>query len=827
MSAPTYDDRARKAAIAELAAGPLDVDTLAARLADAGMLDEALDLDSGELADEVDELLSGTDDFWSTDEGLYASSAVMLDGICLTHRITRSEIESGALCMTPDLVGIDFDDSSGLAFEGGGRIACEYPFDGAPGLDEHGSFVGPEGWLSSYSEGNLLFVRRTGRMISLQAAPSVSSGDVELQALRAAFEATYVDGVAVEPIELLMDALCRDPALFRTPVLPLGDLLRACGLEPNGAWWGPIGAGARPPGALFVERERRRRVRLWGFASCCESAFDVVIEAWRAMLSSSSGPVPSRILARSLSHEYVAPAFADFVMCDDDEGSKLLVTFATELLDFSGKDSAGGHFLRALEFERTGSIQLADEELHAATLADPEFAPALAELSRYASYRGHAELAVSLLRRAGVSDDDAELSYVASRVSALPAGVGRNDPCPCGSGRKLKSCCIRGAATSIESRASWLYHKIIGNVSRPPARLCVEEMVAMAYERLDREVKSHLVSLFVDLVAFDFEVLTRFLGVEGLLLPADELELASSWLGTTMRLWHVLSVDPGQSISLRDVTSGETSFVIERSGSKQILEGDYVLARVVPVGGESGLMSQAMILASYQRASALAMLDADPTTWDVAAWLIAANAPPKAANHEGHELIVCHAILRPLGFAWNDVMSSLDERFESQGDDEWADIAEIGGESIVRSFLRRDGDALTIDTNSVERLDGLYEALQEIGIDYEVLEDHRLAPAEAALAYRADDSSSSDAQTDPSPEMLAQVHAYMRERERAWLDEQILALGGLTPREAADDPTRREDLRALLNEFKSHGNALPDSTAGFDLDFLSRELGMD
>ena len=394
-------DGACKAAIDELAAGPLPIDTLAARLADAGVLDEVQDLDPDELADEVDELLSGSDDFWSTEDGLWASTARMLDGICLTHRVSRSEIENGALCMTPDLVGIDFDDTDGLALEGGGRVACEFPFDGATGLDEHGSFVGPEGWLSSYSGGDMLVVRRTGRAISLEAALAVATGSAEMQALRHAFKATYVDGIAVEPVELLMDALCRDPALFRAPVLPLGDLLRGLGLEPGGAWWGPLGAGARPPGALYVERERRWRAQLWGFDSCCEDAFDIVIDAWLAVLSSSSDDVPSRMVARSLSHENVAQAFADFVMGNDDRGSAVLAKFATELSSFSGKDSAGAHLLRALEFERGGLIQLAGEELHTATLVDPEYPPALTELSRYEAHRGHAEQAVSLLRRGG------------------------------------------------------------------------------------------------------------------------------------------------------------------------------------------------------------------------------------------------------------------------------------------------------------------------------------------------------------------------------------------------------------------------------------------
>ena len=37
--------------------------------------------------------------------------------------------------------------------------------------------------------------------------------------------------------------------------------------------------------------------------------------------------------------------------------------------------------------------------------------------------------------------------------------------------------------------------------------------------------------------------------------------------------------------------------------------------------------------------------------------------------------------------------------------------------------------------------------------------------------------------------------------EKAWLDEPIPALAGHTPRECADDPTRRPDLIRLLDSF--------------------------
>jgi hypothetical protein len=62
----------------------------------------------------------------------------------------------------------------------------------------------------------------------------------------------------------------------------------------------------------------------------------------------------------------------------------------------------------------------------------------------------------------------------------------------------------------------------------------------------------------------------------------------------------------------------------------------------------------------------------------------------------------------------------------------------------------------------------------------------------------------------------------LHEYEERWLDESIPALGGITPRQAADDPTRRGDLIRLLNSFPS------GAAAGrrMDADRLRAALGL-
>ena len=56
-----------------------------------------------------------------------------------------------------------------------------------------------------------------------------------------------------------------------------------------------------------------------------------------------------------------------------------------------------------------------------------------------------------------------------------------------------------------------------------------------------------------------------------------------------------------------------------------------------------------------------------------------------------------------------------------------------------------------------------------------------------------------------SPEVAAALEEMVRNFEEAWLDQEIPALSGHTPRDCAADPTRRPDLIRLLDTFPDTG----------------------
>ena len=493
----------------------------------------------------------------------------------------------------------------------------------------------------------------------------------------------------------------------------------------------------------------------------------------------------------------------------------------------SGKLSAPGYYLRALNAERDGRTNEAEDDLHAAIAVDSGYKPALFELSWYMADRGDATRAISLLRRSGASDDDAQVEYLASRLDSPVKNVGRNDLCPCGSGRKFKSCCLNGRRQTIEQRADWLCHKVMMFSFRPQNRWLLEDLVDIASQVAGAESPSSFVPLLATVAAFEPHALENFLETRGALLPDDELVLVRAWLETRPSLWQVVNVTKGLSIEVLDTRTGERIVVADRSASEGLNLGDYLLARIVPASSKWLFTGEMVLVPLVHRASLLELLNDDADTESLAAWIGRLFAPIQMANYEGDDVVLCHAVLAPVATSWGRLSETLDRVFRRSEDNQWTEFIEINGTSMVRSILRREDDTLVLQANSVERFERVLQVLREEIGEFEILDEVRTNLSSSADVASTRSALSSKTSTDEEipDEILAAVRHLMREKEDTWLDESIPALGGLTPRQAAADPTRREDLAALLNEFDRRGET-PSPAMTFNVSRLRHQLGL-
>jgi hypothetical protein len=468
-------------------------------------------------------------------------------------------------------------------------------------------------------------------------------------------------------------------------------------------------------------------------------------------------------------------------------------------------------WLRAKACERLGLVSEAEADLHAALGHSPDWTPALLDLANYASDRGDADGGLALLRRAGASPDDALGEVLrAFRPRARPE-LGRNDRCWCGSGRKYKQCHLGHEQLPIEERAAWLYQKAGFFLQDGPFRGQIIDVAIIRSEHWESETRlleALRDSLVTDAMLFEGGVFERFVAERGALLPEDERLLAEQWLLAERSVFEIESTTPGAGVAVRDVRTGDRYDVRERTFSRHARVGELICARIVPAGDTMQIFGGIEPVDLRLRDELVALLDEEPDPDELVELLSARFAPPTLSNTEGDVLVFCEVTLRvpdPAALA-----AELDSRFKRQevanGDDttsrEWIEHVTTHGMERIRATVRLAGHVATIDVNSNERADRMIEVLRVLQPEIEVLEDRRTPAADLREAMsRSSSPSPSDLVDSNDPQIAAALDSFARASEAAWLDESIPALRGLTPRQAAADPTRRDDLVRLLEEF--------------------------
>ena len=169
-----------------------------------------------------------------------------------------------------------------------------------------------------------------------------------------------------------------------------------------------------------------------------------------------------------------------------------------------------------------------------------------------------------------------------------------------------------------------------------------------------------------------------------------------------------------------------------------------------------------------------------------------------------------HVVVSGPSYDPDAVAAWLDGRLVRHDDDAmtrtWHELVDAPGGSSIRASVTVEADELTLFTMSEERFDALLDALLEARPEVEILEQQRrtaddLADSGSVSSRAGSRASSMIDPNDADPELAAALQDYIRGYEQRWLDESIPALGGVTPREAAADPTRRDDLVRLLDSF--------------------------
>jgi hypothetical protein len=190
-----------------------------------------------------------------------------------------------------------------------------------------------------------------------------------------------------------------------------------------------------------------------------------------------------------------------------------------------------------------------------------------------------------------------------------PEKIGRNDPCPCGSGKKHKQCCLQTQPLSEESRwrrQNQACEQLTCNMTGFAEREFVEDLqeawcdfnLQDAPPPPDLRAQECAIFMPYFLFLWDPERPSRWRrpGEEGIVTFAYRLQkggeltdIESECLtqATTqpVSFYEVLWCKPGERMGLRDVLTGGETEVIEHSATLTVRDGDILYGQVWAVAG--------------------------------------------------------------------------------------------------------------------------------------------------------------------------------------------------------------------------------------------------
>ena len=441
--------------------------------------------------------------------------------------------------------------------------------------------------------------------------------------------------------------------------------------------------------------------------------------------------------------------------------------------------------------------------------------------------------------------------------------VARNAPCPCGSGKKYKKCCLRAGDERAPAVHPAPIHaideRLVIDMMRYAGRRFGDVVARAAKDFRDPETT---MQLFCPWTVYGFHVEGRpivawYLAERGRHLPTAARDWLTAQQQAWLSVWEVLAVEPGTGMTVQDLLSGEERQVHEVSGSRTLVRRDAVLARVVEHAGEAVFCGShprplpPVAAATVVRRIHTTLRTKGPVPVErlhddtigrrlIARWeeavadLDRAQAvPPQVHNTDGDPLLLTidHFVFAPTDRA--DVEAclggmehvQLPEADELEPDFTFVCPGNAMHKSWENTVIGRavvaDG-TLKLETNSVRRADTLRQRI-ETACGGRLR--HRAREHVDPTSPRVQAAHRGVPVPLESPEATELLRAYKERHYADWIDQPLPVLRGQTPREAVRTKTGRERVDVLLKELENHESRLAEG-AQFDFARLRAALSL-
>lgn len=195
--------------------------------------------------------------------------------------------------------------------------------------------------------------------------------------------------------------------------------------------------------------------------------------------------------------------------------------------------------------------------------------------------------------------------------------VGRNDPCPCGSGKKYKNCHLpleeaaRSEQLLLRRAVDTLLPKVIDAARELPdvipaafARYWSGKYGPEELANLD-DLEDRGADRFLTWFAFDYpqedgRTLVERLAADpgGLELNTEEAKVLPGWRDVRLRAYVAEAVQKGQSLRVRDLLEETVYDVSDSAASRRVLPGEVLVGHLLPaadayfVGGAAAHLTE-------------------------------------------------------------------------------------------------------------------------------------------------------------------------------------------------------------------------------------------
>ena len=209
--------------------------------------------------------------------------------------------------------------------------------------------------------------------------------------------------------------------------------------------------------------------------------------------------------------------------------------------------------------------------------------------------------------------------------------VGRNDPCPCGSGKKYKKCCLnkdeskRSEKTSATPKEIELRDRLVSFSAKERYKKDFEKAYYLYWRRpfredliMDEEGEINF-GFFLDWFIHDFTlrngmtVIEEFYQERKEKLSEEEVSLLKYEMASHLSIYEVVSVTPEVGLRLKDLLINEEMDILEVKGSLMLVKWDVIFARVIKMGSVNKLSGMITLIPRRNREEILSSIQ---RTWE-------------------------------------------------------------------------------------------------------------------------------------------------------------------------------------------------------------------